>query len=48
MTLADRGALGPASGWLARSERLVVDRDCVEKGYLLVPLMLQQDGEGRT
>ena len=45
MTLADRGALGPASGWLGRSERLVSDVDCVEKGYLLVPVMLQQDGE---
>ena len=46
MTLADRGALGPASGWLARSERLVSDRDCVEKGYLLVPTMLQLAGSG--
>ena len=46
MTLADRGVLGPASGWLARSERLVADRDCVEKGYLLVPVMMQQAASG--
>jgi DNA-binding CsgD family transcriptional regulator len=46
ITLADRGALGPASGWLARSERLLANRDCVEQGYLLVPLLLRQSASG--
>jgi ATP/maltotriose-dependent transcriptional regulator MalT len=39
MTLAIRGEMGPAGGWFARSERLVEreDRDCVERGWLLLP-----------
>jgi DNA-binding CsgD family transcriptional regulator len=41
ITLADRGALGPANGWFARSRRLVADRDCPERGYLLVPDMMR-------
>jgi tetratricopeptide (TPR) repeat protein len=44
ITLADRGALGPASGWLARSQRLIADVECVEQGYLLVPVMMRQRG----
>ena len=35
------GALGPASGWLARANASSSDRDCVERGYLL-PVMMQQ------
>jgi DNA-binding CsgD family transcriptional regulator len=39
MTLATRGDVGPASGWFARSRRLVEreGRDCVEQGWLQVP-----------
>ena len=39
MTLATRGDVGPASGWFARSRRLVEreGRDCVEQGWLRVP-----------
>ena len=45
---ADRRELGPASGWFQRAQRLV-DRhegDCVEHGYLLLPVMLQQAAGG--
>lgn len=37
LTLMLRGEAGQASGWLARTRRLVEGRDCVEHGYLLVP-----------
>ena len=33
-----RGEPGQASGWLARARRLVEGRDCVEQGYLLLPV----------
>jgi ATP/maltotriose-dependent transcriptional regulator MalT len=52
MTLAVRGEVGPAGGWFARSERLVEreERDCVERGWLLIPvtfrLMLGGDHPG--
>ena len=40
MHLSVRGDLGRASGWLARAARLVEaeDQDCVERGYLLLPV----------
>ena len=43
MTLATRGDVGPASGWFARSRRLVEreGRDCVEQGWLRVPEAFQ-------
>jgi DNA-binding CsgD family transcriptional regulator len=39
-----RGETGPATGWLARGKRLLkrTAHDCVERGYLLVPLAEQQ------
>lgn len=41
--LADRGKMGMATGWLGRAERLVEreERDCVERGYLLLPAVMQ-------
>jgi DNA-binding NarL/FixJ family response regulator len=42
LTLLLRGDTGQANGWLARAERLVEGRDCVEHGYLLLPLAEQQ------
>jgi DNA-binding NarL/FixJ family response regulator len=41
--LADRGEMGMATGWLRRAERLVQreEHDCVERGYLLIPAVLQ-------
>jgi DNA-binding CsgD family transcriptional regulator len=46
--LAIRGEMGGAAGWLGRAQRLVEreQRDCVEQGYLLVPLMMQQEDAG--
>jgi DNA-binding CsgD family transcriptional regulator len=38
--LFNRGEMGRAGGWLARAQRLLDDHrlDCVERGYLLVPV----------
>jgi len=43
-----RGEVGTATGWLARAGRLVESSDCVEHGYLLLPLAEQQLGERRS
>jgi DNA-binding CsgD family transcriptional regulator len=43
-----RGEAGHAGGWLARAQRLVdrEQRECVEQGYLLLPLAQEQAGAG--
>jgi DNA-binding CsgD family transcriptional regulator len=43
MQLARGGELGPATGWLGRAQRLVEgeERECVERGYLLMPRVFQ-------
>jgi DNA-binding CsgD family transcriptional regulator len=43
-----RGERGRASGWFSRGNRLLegVEEDCVERGYLLVPIWLEQMGRG--
>ena len=48
MNLALRGEVGPARGWFGRAQRLVESegRDCVEQGYLLVPVALRHEGMG--
>jgi DNA-binding CsgD family transcriptional regulator len=48
MTLAIGGEIGPASGWFGRAHRLVEreGRDCVERGWLLLPLVLQREAAG--
>ena len=48
MTLAIQREIGPASGWFARAERLVEreGRDCVERGWLLIPVMFQREAAG--
>jgi DNA-binding CsgD family transcriptional regulator len=40
--------VGPATGWIARAQRLVdrEDRDCVERGYLLIPAMFRHEARG--
>jgi DNA-binding CsgD family transcriptional regulator len=46
--LALRGELGPATGWLGRAQRLF-DREpneCVERGYLLLPLVFRHEATG--
>ncbi|MGH2956380.1 MAG: LuxR C-terminal-related transcriptional regulator [Solirubrobacterales bacterium] len=48
VTLASGGEMGRAGGWLGRAQRLL-DReggDCVESGYLLLPLVFEQEGSG--
>jgi DNA-binding CsgD family transcriptional regulator len=48
MNLALRGEMGRATGWLGRAQRLLEreKRDCVERGYLLVPVMLRHEATG--
>lgn len=43
-----RGETGRASGWLGRAQRMVEreERDCVERGYLLTPLIFQHEAAG--
>ena len=44
LRLLFRGETGRATGWLARAQRLLEreGRDCVEQGYLLLPVVQQQ------
>jgi DNA-binding CsgD family transcriptional regulator len=46
--LLARGAMAPAAGWLARSERVLDERqlDCVVRGYLLIPAAIQHIVQG--
>jgi len=46
--LLNRGELARAGGWLARARRLLDEGqlDCVEQGYLLLPVALQRFAEG--
>jgi DNA-binding NarL/FixJ family response regulator len=46
--LLNRGEWARAGGWLARARRLLDDGqlDCVEQGYLLLPVALQRFAEG--
>jgi DNA-binding CsgD family transcriptional regulator len=48
MTLFTRGEIGPGTGWLGRARRLVEreERECVEQGYLQLPLMFQHEASG--
>jgi DNA-binding CsgD family transcriptional regulator len=48
MSLAYRGEVGPAGGWLARAQRLLEDEpeETVEHGYLLLPAMFRKEAEG--
>ncbi len=48
LKLALRGAMAPASGWFGRAQRLLEreDRDCVEEGYLVLPLVVEQAASG--
>ena len=48
INLAYRGAVGPASGWLGRAQRLLDSEpdDTPEHGYLLIPLIFRHDSAG--
>jgi DNA-binding CsgD family transcriptional regulator len=43
-----RGDTGRASGWLGRAHRMIEreGRDCVERGYLLTPLIFEHEAAG--
>ena len=49
VNLASRGEMGRASGWLGRAQRLLEreGRDRVERGYLLLPVVFQQEAKRR-
>jgi ATP/maltotriose-dependent transcriptional regulator MalT len=48
VTLASRGEIGRASGWLRRAQRLLNHHggDRVERGYLLLPVVFEQEASG--
>jgi DNA-binding NarL/FixJ family response regulator len=48
MNLALAGEVGAAGGWFGRAQRLVerADDDCVERGYVLAPVMLRHEAAG--
>jgi DNA-binding CsgD family transcriptional regulator len=48
VTAASRRDLGRAGGWLGRAQRLLDEQgdDRVERGYLLLPLIFEQDASG--
>ena len=43
-----RGEIGQSNAWIARGQRLVEDRDCVERGYLLLAVAEQQLRDGQA
>jgi DNA-binding CsgD family transcriptional regulator len=46
--LALRGEMARATGWFGRAHRMVdrEERDCVERGYLMLPVVLERVGVG--
>jgi ATP/maltotriose-dependent transcriptional regulator MalT len=48
LRLLFRGEVGPATGWLARAERLLEheQHECAERGYLLLPVIEQNLAAG--
>ena len=48
MHFVTTGDMGRGSGWIGRAQRLVerLDEDCVERGYLLMPLAFQREAAG--
>jgi DNA-binding CsgD family transcriptional regulator len=47
LRLALRGEVGPATGWLSRTQRLLErEGDCAERGYLLIPVALEHELSG--
>jgi ATP/maltotriose-dependent transcriptional regulator MalT len=48
LNLLFRGDTGQANGWLTRAQRLVEGCDCVERGYLFLPVAERHLGEGKA
>jgi ATP/maltotriose-dependent transcriptional regulator MalT len=47
ISFALRGEIGPATGWLGRAQRLLEpEGDCVERGYLLLPVVFEHEAMG--
>ena len=48
VNLARRGDIGQANGWLGRAQRLLDEQgnDCVERGYLLLPVVFEHEAGG--
>jgi DNA-binding CsgD family transcriptional regulator len=48
MSLALRGELGPATGWLGRAQRILErhEGECVEHGYMLLPVAFEHELSG--
>ena len=48
LVLFTRGEIGPASGWLGRTQRLLENEqdDRGQRGYLLIPRIFQEESEG--
>jgi DNA-binding CsgD family transcriptional regulator/tetratricopeptide (TPR) repeat protein len=47
INFALRGEMGPATGWLGRAQRLLEpEGDCVERGYLLLPVVFEHEAMG--
>jgi DNA-binding NarL/FixJ family response regulator len=48
LNLARRGEMGAANGWLERARRLADrgDDECVEAGYMLLPLVFEHEARG--
>jgi DNA-binding CsgD family transcriptional regulator len=48
MNLALHGEVGRATGWLGRAQRLLdrEQRDCVERGFLLMPQLFEHEAAG--
>ena len=49
-SLLARGEASRANGWFGRARRLIEEDgvDCIERGYLLIPELLEQEGRGDT
>ena len=48
LTSLVRGEVGQANAWIARGRRLVEDRDCVERGYVMLAVAEQQLRDGQA
>ena len=48
MSLAIGGEVGPAMGWIGRAQQLIEEAgdECVEQGWLLVPVVFQREAAG--
>lgn len=48
MGLSDQGEFAQVGGWIGRAQRILDEygRECVEQGYLLLPVALQSLGQG--